>query len=301
MRSARRSRSSRCRARSPCPRGRCSCSRGPRTACSTSRSCATELGYRDVVPAREALARTARWLDAHPLERGGTEEKILQDPFDYAAEDALVAGWRRALAAVPAVEWKRAPGYTASYSGPGRHPALGRVRVRALARSGALLALAGCAWFPPLPTPRLSGEWATHAIAADQITEASGLALSHRSPKLLWTHNDSGDRARLFLLRPGRRARRGVRGRRRARGRLGGHRSRRRGAPLRRRHRQQPERPARSARVPPGRAGPGRAVASAARGAHLAVPLRRPVGVPRPGARVRRARRCTSPTARCGS
>ncbi len=74
--------------------------------------------------------------------------------------------------------------------------------MRALARSGALLALAGCAWFPPLPTPRLSGEWATHAIADDQITEASGLALSHRSPKLLWTHNDSGDRARLFLIRP---------------------------------------------------------------------------------------------------
>ena len=85
----------------------------------------TELGYRDVVPAREALAQTARWLDLHPLERGGSEEKILQDPFDYAAEDALVAGWRRALAAMPPVEWKRAPGYTASYSGPGGTPRSG--------------------------------------------------------------------------------------------------------------------------------------------------------------------------------
>ena len=84
-----------------------------------------ELGYRDVVPAREALARTARWLAAHPLERGGTEEKILQDPFDYPAEDALVAGWRRALAGMQAVEWKRAPGYTASYSGPGGTPRSG--------------------------------------------------------------------------------------------------------------------------------------------------------------------------------
>ncbi|HKC51937.1 MAG TPA: hypothetical protein VKF60_14165 [Myxococcota bacterium] len=85
----------------------------------------SELGYRDVVPAREALARTARWLAAHPLERGGAEEKILQDPFDYPAEDALVAGWRRALASLPAVEWKRAPGYTASYSGPGGTPRTG--------------------------------------------------------------------------------------------------------------------------------------------------------------------------------
>ncbi|HXX48963.1 MAG TPA: epimerase, partial [Myxococcota bacterium] len=86
-----------------------------------------ELGYRDVVPAREALARTARWLDAHPLERGGTEERILQDPFDYAAEDALAAAWRSALESLRAkpVEWARAPGYTASYSGPGGTPRSG--------------------------------------------------------------------------------------------------------------------------------------------------------------------------------
>ena len=84
-----------------------------------------ELGYRDVVPARQALALTARWLDAHPLERGGAEEKTLQDPFDYAAEDALAAGWRRALESLEPVEWKRAPGYTASYSGPGGTPRSG--------------------------------------------------------------------------------------------------------------------------------------------------------------------------------
>jgi nucleoside-diphosphate-sugar epimerase len=86
-----------------------------------------ELGYRDVVPAREALARTARWLDAHPLARGGAEEKILQDPFDYAAEDALAAGWRRALESLARqpVAWPRAPGYTASYSGPGGTPRSG--------------------------------------------------------------------------------------------------------------------------------------------------------------------------------
>jgi len=85
----------------------------------------TELGYRDVVPARQALALTARWLDAHPLERGGGEERILQDPFDYAAEDALAERWRRALQSLEPVEWKREPGYTASYSGPGGTPRTG--------------------------------------------------------------------------------------------------------------------------------------------------------------------------------
>ncbi|HTO70093.1 MAG TPA: hypothetical protein VMR31_09560 [Myxococcota bacterium] len=87
----------------------------------------SELGYRDAVPAREALARTARWLAAHPLERGGTEEKILQDPFDYAAEDALAAQWRAALESLRAShpKWQRPPGYTASYSGPGGTPRSG--------------------------------------------------------------------------------------------------------------------------------------------------------------------------------
>jgi len=79
----------------------------------------SELGYRDVVPAREALARTARWLVEHPPAPGGMEETVLQDPFDYAAEDRLVAGWKAALASVPEVAWSKLPGYTLSYSGPG--------------------------------------------------------------------------------------------------------------------------------------------------------------------------------------
>lgn len=85
-----------------------------------------KLGYRDAVPAREALARTARWLAAHPPEPGGIEETVLEDPFDYAAEDALVAAWRRALAGLPPVRFAREPGYTMSYSGPG-----GRARSQA--------------------------------------------------------------------------------------------------------------------------------------------------------------------------
>ena len=50
-----------------------------------------DLGYRDVVPPREALVRTARWLCENRPAPGGAEEQILEDPFDYAAEDALVA------------------------------------------------------------------------------------------------------------------------------------------------------------------------------------------------------------------
>jgi nucleoside-diphosphate-sugar epimerase len=79
----------------------------------------SQLGYRDVVPAREALARTARWLAEHPLAPGGQEEAVLQDPFDYAAEDRLIADFRAALAALPEVKWAREPGFTLSYSGPG--------------------------------------------------------------------------------------------------------------------------------------------------------------------------------------
>ncbi|MBK7947363.1 MAG: NAD-dependent epimerase/dehydratase family protein [Deltaproteobacteria bacterium] len=48
------------------------------------------LGYRDVVPVEEALARTARWYVAHPPARGGETEQKLGDAFDYAAEDELM-------------------------------------------------------------------------------------------------------------------------------------------------------------------------------------------------------------------
>jgi len=37
-------------------------------------------------------------------------------------------------------------------------------------------------------------------IEFDEINEASGLAASRRNPDVLWTHNDSGDEARLFAL-----------------------------------------------------------------------------------------------------
>ncbi len=51
----------------------------------------TQLGYRDLIPAVEAIARTARWYVEHPPEHGGEIEQRLQDPFDYEAEDKLIA------------------------------------------------------------------------------------------------------------------------------------------------------------------------------------------------------------------
>ncbi|HET6472571.1 MAG TPA: hypothetical protein VFG38_12070 [Pseudomonadales bacterium] len=79
----------------------------------------SELGYADVVSAPAALAHTARWLIEHQPRPGGPEERNLQDPFDYAAEDRLVAAWTQMLAAFPNVDYASEPGYTSAYSGPG--------------------------------------------------------------------------------------------------------------------------------------------------------------------------------------
>jgi nucleoside-diphosphate-sugar epimerase len=82
----------------------------------------TQLGHRDVVPARQAVRRTARWLVEHPPDRGGLEEQILTDPFDYAAEDALVDRWLAARASVEVPDFAVAPRWGLAYSGPEGRP-----------------------------------------------------------------------------------------------------------------------------------------------------------------------------------
>jgi nucleoside-diphosphate-sugar epimerase len=82
----------------------------------------SELGYRDIVSPIEGVKQAAVWLSQHPLERGGKSERMLQDPFDYAAEDRLVAAWKQALATIPKNLFQREPGYTVAYSGPGGSP-----------------------------------------------------------------------------------------------------------------------------------------------------------------------------------
>ncbi len=53
---------------------------------------------------------------------------------------------------------------------------------------------------PALCAP-LSGRVAGR-IATPAVTELSGLVLSRSQPGVLWTHNDSGDRPRVFAVRP---------------------------------------------------------------------------------------------------
>ena len=84
-----------------------------------------ELGYRDAVPVTEALAATVRWYVEHPLERGGETERRLDDPFDYAAEDAAVESFAAALRAVPRVSAARMRDRPHAYAHP-REPGLAR-------------------------------------------------------------------------------------------------------------------------------------------------------------------------------
>jgi hypothetical protein len=81
----------------------------------------TLLGYRDVVPARQAVRLATRWLVDNPPARGGYEETALQDPFDYDAEDRLAAWWHNAVSGFATLDlgYDELPGYGKSYAGPG--------------------------------------------------------------------------------------------------------------------------------------------------------------------------------------
>lgn len=57
----------------------------------------TELGYRDVVPAEEAVQRTVNWYLNNPLQRDGEVEQRLGDPFDYATEDRIIKEYKEAI------------------------------------------------------------------------------------------------------------------------------------------------------------------------------------------------------------
>lgn len=80
------------------------------------------LGHRDPVPAREAVQRTARWLAENRPAPGGTEEMVLTDPFDYAAEDVLIESWLAARASVVVPDFAVRPGWGLAYSGPHGRP-----------------------------------------------------------------------------------------------------------------------------------------------------------------------------------
>ncbi len=81
-----------------------------------------ELGYHDVVRPADAVAFTARWLKENPCKKGEIEEMVLQDPFDYGAEDELIVAWKSLLESMPEISFEQNPGYGMHYSGPGGRP-----------------------------------------------------------------------------------------------------------------------------------------------------------------------------------
>jgi nucleoside-diphosphate-sugar epimerase len=72
-----------------------------------------ELGYRDAVPPQEGLRRTAEWLVANRPDP--FVEQLLGDPFDYEAEDRLIAAAREGLERMRAVRYASPPTGGASY------------------------------------------------------------------------------------------------------------------------------------------------------------------------------------------
>ena len=65
-----------------------------------------QLDYRDIHPVKEALGLTVDWL----LERDASEcaaiEEQLQDSFNYAGEDRLMAAWQKSIEDVKAVPFE---------------------------------------------------------------------------------------------------------------------------------------------------------------------------------------------------
>ncbi|MDX2132926.1 MAG: dockerin type I domain-containing protein [Planctomycetota bacterium] len=64
----------------------------------------------------------------------------------------------------------------------------------------AALALGGLASTHAWSQPAFDPAVVVGSLNSDQITEASGLGASQRNPGVLWTHNDSGDSARVFAI-----------------------------------------------------------------------------------------------------
>lgn len=80
-----------------------------------------QLGYRDKVDPEEGMRRTVRWQAEH-LPGSEDAPARLQDPFDYNAEDALIAAAERFAAEVGRIEWVQMPGWTFGYYGPHENP-----------------------------------------------------------------------------------------------------------------------------------------------------------------------------------
>jgi len=75
-----------------------------------------DLRYRDATPVVEALGITARYLRDNPVASGSITEQRLQDPFDYAAEDALIEAYRSATIVAHQLAHAYDPGFRNRYA-----------------------------------------------------------------------------------------------------------------------------------------------------------------------------------------
>ncbi len=95
------------------------------------------LGYKEIVPPGEAQIMTVQWiLENSPILSKEWEEQM-EDTFDYAAEDELIACWKEAYKTLSSVEFKTKPPAHAY-----RHPRT-----------------PGEPWFRPESTKSFAKEW----------------------------------------------------------------------------------------------------------------------------------------------
>lgn len=90
----------------------------------------TVLGYRDIVEPEDGIRLTARWLAENPP--SSRAEALLEDPFDYEAEDELIARWTATVTQFEVPSFGSEPGYGSAYYGRATNPATGGNRVEPL-------------------------------------------------------------------------------------------------------------------------------------------------------------------------
>jgi len=69
-----------------------------------------QLGYKDLFKAKDGFKRTVQYYLDNPPDRGGEIEQRLRDPFDYDAEDRLIAEYEKSLEKMsgifPDITWR---------------------------------------------------------------------------------------------------------------------------------------------------------------------------------------------------
>ncbi|NNL87227.1 MAG: NAD-dependent epimerase/dehydratase family protein [Myxococcales bacterium] len=90
-----------------------------------------QLGYRDRVDPEVGLRETIRWERDHLYGNSARLDRNLQDPFDYDAEDALLAHYRDFVERCAKVPFESRPGYSFGYYGPRENPGGSRGSYRA--------------------------------------------------------------------------------------------------------------------------------------------------------------------------